>query len=118
MKYPILITLGLVMYFTGLNAQENSDKFDAVVIKTSAVCEMCIATIEKGFAFEKGVKSSEVDLASNTVTVTFKKGKTDGDALRTALTKMGYAADDIRPEKSAYENLHHCCKADFDHGTN
>lgn len=117
MKRHILIALVAMISFSGLHAQENNDKFDTVEIKTSAVCEMCIATIEKGFAFEKGVKSSEVDLAANTVTVTFRKGKTDGDALRTALTKMGYAADDMLPEKSAYDNLHHCCKADFDHGT-
>lgn len=100
-------------------AQGNDDKFATLQIETSAVCDMCVATIEKGFAFEKGVKNASVNLGENTVSVTYRKSKTDPEALRSALLKMGYAADGVLPDKKDYDNLHHCCKADLpfhDHG--
>lgn len=116
MKKSLIVIFGLLLMATGLNAQGQDSKFSTVVIKTSAVCEMCIETIQKGFAFEKGVKESNVDLETNTVAVTYHTNKTDEASVKTALTKMGYAADDMKPDRGAYEDLHHCCKADYDHG--
>lgn len=107
----------LILVGSGAFAQDKDMKFATIEIKTSAVCDMCIETIEKGFAFEKGVKSSNVDLEANTVTVTYHTKKTDEEAVKTALTKMGYAADDLAPDSKAFDNLHYCCKADHDHGT-
>lgn len=118
MKNLTTIVLLFAAGFTTM-AQDSNDKFSTLRIETSAVCDMCVATIEKGFAFEKGVKNASVNLDDNTVSVTYRKGKTDPDALRGALLKMGYAADGVLPDKKDYDNLHHCCKADLpfdDHG--
>jgi len=118
MKFRLFIILSFTMFATTAFAQEGKigSKFDFVTISTSTVCDMCVATIEKGFHFEKGVKGAEVNLDSNTVTVQYKKGKTDPEAIKKALTMMGYSADEMPPNPDAYDSLHHCCKADFDHG--
>lgn len=102
--------------FQSMALAQNSNKMNTLTIATSAVCEMCVATIEEGFAFEKGVNSAHVDLTTNTVTVRYKTKKTDPETLRLALTDMGYAADSIPPDQAAYDKLHHCCKADLHNG--
>ncbi len=112
MKNTIIATLFLLTL--NASAQPDDSKFDTITIQTSAVCEMCIETIEKGFAFEKGVKSSSVDLESGTVTVIYNPNKTDEASVRTALTNMGYTADGSDPDLKAYDDLHPCCKAGFD----
>ncbi|MEQ8715746.1 MAG: MerP protein, partial [Cyclobacteriaceae bacterium] len=41
----------------------------SISIKTSAICEMCKEAIEYDLAYEKGVKSSDLDLENKVVTV-------------------------------------------------
>jgi copper chaperone CopZ len=81
-----------------------------VKIKTSAICEMCKETIEKGLAFEKGVKRSVLDVDSKYVTVTYNPEKTDESKIRKAITKLGYDADDQLADPKAYSKLDACCK--------
>lgn len=116
MKNSILLLISALLLSFGAYAQDDNSKFSTLEIKTSAVCDMCIASIEKGFAFEKGVKSSKVDLAANTVTVTYHTKKTDAESVKKALARMGYSADEMAPNPKAYADLHYCCKADHDHG--
>jgi copper chaperone CopZ len=118
MKKIFLITLifaGLVSQ--PLKAQKTNDKTAELTISTSAVCHMCVNTIEKSFAFEKGVKSSKVNLENNTVTVVYRTDKTTADEVKVALTKYGYQADDLPADQKAYEKLHECCQSDEPHGS-
>lgn len=113
-----ILIIGMFLFSLSAAAHENDSKFDTLIIKTSAVCGMCVETIEKGYAFEKGVKSSSVDLDANAVTIVYNTNKTDEKTLRTALTNMGYVADEMNPDAKAYDDLHFCCKAGFDHDAN
>jgi len=61
-------------------------------------------------AFEKGVVSSDLDLETKILTVKYKSNKTDLDKIRTAVTKVGYDADDKMADAEAYNNLPGCCK--------
>lgn len=78
--------------------------------KTSAVCEMCKARIEKSLAYEKGVQSAVLDVPTQVVTVTYKTDKTTPAALRTAVQKTGYDADELTADARAYNRLPDCCK--------
>ena len=78
--------------------------------KTSAVCDMCKARIEKSLAYEKGVQSALLDVPSNVLTVTYRPDKTTPEALRTAVQKTGYDADELTAEARAYNRLPDCCK--------
>jgi periplasmic mercuric ion binding protein len=78
--------------------------------KTSAVCDMCKARIEKSLAYEKGVQSAVLDVPSKVLTVTYKANKTTPEALRTAVQKTGYDADQLTADARAYNRLPDCCK--------
>ena len=78
--------------------------------KTSAVCDMCKARIEKNLTCEKGVQSAMLDVPSKVLTVTYKADKTTPAALRSAVQKTGYDADELTADARAYNRLPNCCK--------
>jgi mercuric ion binding protein len=83
---------------------------ETVQFKTSAVCDMCKARIEKSLAYEKGVQSATLDVPSKVLTVTYRTDKTTAPALRTAVQKTGYDADELPADARAYTRLPECCK--------
>ncbi|MGI4867500.1 MAG: heavy-metal-associated domain-containing protein [Janthinobacterium lividum] len=83
---------------------------EQVQFKTSAVCDMCKARIEKSLAYEKGVQATHLDVASKVLTVTYNPAKTTPAALRTAVQKTGYDADEATADARAYDRLPDCCK--------
>jgi len=103
-----LQTLMIVLLFAGsILAQGQTAE---IKIKTSSQCDMCKERIEEALAFEKGVKKAELNIETKIVTVSYKKGKTDPAALRKAISKVGYDADDVVANKDAYSKLPACCK--------
>jgi copper chaperone CopZ len=85
-----------------------------VKIKTTAQCEECKERIEKAMAYEKGVKSSDLDLDTKVLTVVYNGNKTTDLKLRTAVAKTGYDADDVKKDPKAYKALPACCKLPTD----
>lgn len=83
---------------------------EKVEIKTSAICGMCKNTIERDLAFEKGVKTADLDLETKVITVEFNAKKTDADKIRKRITKVGYNADKMKRDQKAYDALDPCCK--------
>jgi mercuric ion binding protein len=83
---------------------------EVVQFKTSAVCDMCKARIEKSMAYEKGVQAAHLDVPSKVLTVSYRADKTTPDALRAAVQKTGYDADNLSADARAYDRLPECCK--------
>ena len=83
---------------------------ETLQLKTSAVCDMCKARLEKSLAYEKGVQSAQLDVPSKVLTVTYRPDKTTPAVLRTAVQKTGYDADDVTADTRAYDRLPDCCK--------
>jgi len=99
--------LMMMMFTVGIaSAQAN----DTLTVKTTTVCGMCKATIEKAMAYEKGVISSDVDYRAQTVTVVYNTKKTDPEKIKKAITMTGYAADDMPADEKAYKRLMDCCQ--------
>lgn len=101
-----LLSLTLIMVAFLAKAQNA----DSVKIKTSAICDMCKYTIEKDMAFEKGVTSAELDLDTKILYVVYNTKKTDPDKIRKRITLVGYHADDMKRDQTAYDKLPACCK--------
>ena len=80
-KTRILILMMLIA--AGLYAADG--KFETIKIKTSSQCGECKERIEEALAFEKGVKTAELDVETKIVTVTYKKSKTSPEKFRKAL---------------------------------
>ena len=98
----------MALLSTGAYSQDN--KFEEVRIKTSSQCNDCKERIEEALAFEKGVKKSELDIETQIVRVSYRKGKTSPEKIRTAISKVGYDADDVAADPKAYSKLPACCQ--------
>lgn len=85
---------------------------EEVKIKTSAVCGMCKATLEKGLAYEKGVQKAVLDENTKILTITFSPEKTTVAKLKKAVNDLGYDADDQPATPRSYDKLDACCKKD------
>ena len=83
---------------------------DTVKIMTTAICDDCKERIEHDLSFEKGVKSSSLDLDTKVVTVVYNSQKTDPEKIRVAITKIGYDADSLKADTKAFNKLPECCR--------
>lgn len=113
MKKTVLNIFFLAILLGTANMAKGQDpepKEKEIKIQTSAICGMCEERIETNMAFEKGVKSVELDDKTKIVTITYKTAKTDPDKLRKAISKLGYDADDVEADPKAYAKLPACCK--------
>ena len=109
--FKVLFTAFTLLFF-GMNAQAQGKKTETVKIKTSSVCNMCKATLEKGIAYEKGVKSVNLDVPTQMLTVEYRADKNNVEELRKAVTQLGYDADQTEADARAYSRLPDCCKKD------
>ena len=106
----ILYTACLLL-FTGLVGAQDATKGPThLEIRTSTVCDMCVATIKENLIYEKGVERIDVDLATSTIHVDYNPRKNNPDALRLAVTQLGYYADDMPGDPAAFKKLPACCQ--------
>ena len=89
-------------------AQEK--KTEKAEILTSAICEMCKETIEYELTFTKGIKFVELDVNSKIVTVEFNPKKISLEDIRKGISGVGYNADSVKRDPTAYANLPFCCR--------
>ncbi|RZJ66724.1 MAG: cation transporter [Flavobacterium sp.] len=73
-------------------------------------CETCGDKFQKTLLKEKGVQMVVLDEKAMTITVTYNSKKTDLSKVKTAISKLGYDADEIKADPASYEKLDACCK--------
>ncbi|MGB6035645.1 MAG: heavy metal-associated domain-containing protein [Cryomorphaceae bacterium] len=100
----------LILAFCAIAMISFANNPGEITVKSSVVCEMCKETIEEGLAYEKGIKRVAVDVEANTIFVKYNDKKLSDDEVKNLIAGLGYAADDVKPVKEAYDNLHGCCK--------
>ena len=107
MKKIIFITTILIVSVWTNHATAQTD---TLRIQTSAICEQCKERIEGDLSFEKGIKSSNLDLKTKIATVVYNPKKTDTQKIREAITRIGYDADSLKADPKSYKKLPDCCK--------
>ncbi len=112
MKTKLFLVLTAVLAVITVACAQSDKKLATLTMKSSVVCGQCKDRIEAGLAYEKGVKDVSVDLEKKDVTVKYNPEKTTPAAIRQALSKIGYDADDVKADPKAYEKLPACCKKD------
>ncbi|MCX6243950.1 MAG: heavy metal-associated domain-containing protein [Bacteroidetes bacterium] len=105
------LTIILVSFIISGSFAEDK-KNTEIKIKTSAVCGMCKDRIEQGMAYEKGIKDVSLDVDTKIATIKYNSSKTTPGEIRNAISKLGYDADSIPADKTAYDKLPPCCKKD------
>lgn len=103
-----LLTFVLAILAVFNVAQANDDK--VVKIKTTAICEMCKARIERTLGLSKGIKESNLNLKENVITVTYNANKTTPEAIRKTIINTGYDADGQVANQKAHDKLPSCCR--------
>lgn len=106
---PIVILFFVSGTITAKNTSAVGDDKTVISIPT-AVCESCQTRIEKALKGIDGVIDYKVDLDAKTASVTFDNSKTSVADLETAITKVGYDANDKKADEKAYDKLPGCCK--------
>lgn len=99
----------ILIFITGSVVAQDA-KNSVIDIKVSSQCSMCKERLEKMLAFEKGIISSNLDLETHIIKVTYKNKKTTPEAIRQAISLTGYDADDVAADQKAYAKLPDCCK--------
>lgn len=113
MRNSILLVLFTFFSFT-LSAQNS--KNEKAVIQTTIdcdhckVCETCGQNFQENLYKIKGLKMYELDEKAMTLTVFYNGKKTTLNEIKTAITKLGYDADEMKADPNAYEKLDGCCK--------
>jgi len=113
MRNSIFIILIAVFTFS-VSAQ--SKKNQKAIIKTALncdhckICETCGKNFQKNLYKINGLKMYELDEKNMTIVVYFNGEKTNLQTIQTAISKLGYDADDVKADKEAYEKLDDCCK--------
>lgn len=85
-------------------------KNEIIKIKTSAECEQCKKRLESNLIYQKGIKFCKLDVPSKVLTVTYNAEKTTPNAIRLAVSKLGYDADEVKADSLEYNKLPECCK--------
>jgi periplasmic mercuric ion binding protein len=112
-KYILFFVLTL---FTLTASAQQTKKNQKTVIKTvlycdhCKICETCGKNFQENMLKVKGVKMYELDEEKMTLTVYYNPQKTNLATIKTAISKMGYDADDVKADAVAYEKLDGCCK--------
>jgi periplasmic mercuric ion binding protein len=108
LHFRLLTTAVLLLISSSAFAQNRNT--EELEIKTSAQCPMCKESIEKMLTFERGVRNAVLNMETKKVTVSYNSRRTNPDNLRSAITMIGYDADDREADPQAYKKLPACCK--------
>lgn len=112
----LVFTILIAVFTFQTSVAQNGKKNEKAVIKTTIHCDHCKVCETCGQLFDtemlkiKGVKMYELDEQNMTITVHYNGQKTNLTAIKTAITKLGYDADDIKADTAAYDKLDDCCK--------
>jgi len=110
----LLLFIGMLAFSNTAFAQKT---IQTATIKTlihcdhCKVCETCGEKFNKTLLRKKGVQMVTLDEKAMTIKVVYNSKKIDLDTIKLAITKLGYDADDLKADLTAYEGLDNCCKA-------
>lgn len=109
-KSIIVLLVVLVSFASAKSSSLINGGKETAVIQTSAQCGECKEKIETALLEINGVSSAKLDMKTKKVTVVYNPDKVTLDQIKSAISKTGYDADDVKADATAYQNLPACCK--------
>ena len=97
---------------TGASASQVSDKakFVEASFKVYGNCGMCKSTIEKALSGVAAIQSSNWDVKTKQLTVTYDSKAIELDDIKAKVAAVGYDSDTHRASDEVYSQLHGCCQ--------
>jgi mercuric ion binding protein len=105
-KLTLLALLGFI--FSATAQAKVQDK--AVISTPSIQCDMCKKKIETYLMRQNGIKAVKVDVKKKITAVQWITDRTNIEEIKTMIANIGYDADDVAAEETAYKRLPPCCK--------
>jgi periplasmic mercuric ion binding protein len=102
--------LSILLIISNLVMATEPPKTAEIKIKTSAVCGMCKKRIERDLGVTKGIVSSQLDVSSKIVTITYNTKKTNPEKIKAVISKIGYDADEVVANQKSHDALPDCCQ--------
>lgn len=102
----------LVMFLLSSTITLAQDKkgTQTVKIQTTAECNDCKERLEEKLNYTKGVKYSNLDVESKVLEVKFLTKKISLEKIKKIVSELGYDADEVKANRTAYDALPQCCK--------
>ena len=88
--------------------QKNTGK--ALISVPGAHCEYCKKRIENYVSRSYGITGITVDMKKKTAMVTWLPDRTNLEEVKTYIANIGYDADDVTAEETAYDMLPKACQ--------
>jgi len=106
-KCTLLALLGFI-----LSAAAQMKVSEKVIIKTPTLqqCDECVEKLQQLLSREEGVTTIKIDAKKKQITFTYLTDRTNKENLKAAIANLGYVADDVEAEETAYKRLPKCCK--------
>ena len=109
MKYVKLTFLSFLLFsVTGMAQQKTSGK--AIISTPGMYTEECKAKIEQSLFKQYGIVVYKADLKKKNVSVTWLTDRTDIEQIKTMIANVGFNADDVTAEETAFKRLSPACK--------
>ena len=111
-----LFLIAFALFFSNSVVAQKLKTTQKVIIKTSISCdhckqcETCGGLLEKTLIKQKGIQMIVLDEKKMTISVVFNSKKTNLETIKTAISNLGYDADEIKANPAAYQKLDGCCK--------
>jgi|SRR5690554_36215 len=110
MKTKFLFAFLMLTFLTNLSFAQKAPKFKTVYIQTNAQCGDCKERLEGELNFVKGIVYAELHMDDKKLEVKYRTSKTDEMKIKTAVSKIGYDADDVKAVEEAQGKLPLCCQ--------
>ena len=109
MKKFMIVTVLLSLLSLGSTMAQSANA-KAVIATPGVHCEFCKKRIEMWVSKQEGVVSIKVDLKAKTTEVVWNKDRANIEFVKTYIANIGYDADDVMAEKTAYDRLPKACQ--------
>lgn len=95
---------------TDQNLPQTSTITIAAIQLPTLKCKTCVNTVKNSLSTVDGIESADIDLPAKKAIVKFITAKLSLEKIRSTISKVGYDADEMKRDSSAYEELPECCK--------
>lgn len=110
MKLLKLTFFALFGTFLSATAQLKVSEKAIIKVPTLQQCDECVEKLQVKLSREEGVTTLKIDAKKKLITVTYLTDRTNKENIKAAIANLGYVADDIEAEETAYKRLPKCCK--------
>ena len=99
----------LIVALMGMTVFAQKAETQTITIQTNGTCEHCKKVMMENVPQWKGVEKCTYDLKTAKLTITYQPQKTSPETLRTAISQLGYDADNVKADAEARAKLPSCC---------